>query len=431
MPLPTKAGEFLTHWNIPPKPSGQKDPLRLPTPAAGDKGKGKGKEVQREWEVTPASLPEPERCPACGYRFTCASCVRTDAAAWWAVTPSSLPDAPWCPTWHPPLWIQKKDNPDPKRERDAGPSGPGPGPADEQESARHTIDQALIARGVQVAVRKPATDDPLGAAVRDRPPTPYPAAATIAAAHLRSIAHCTVCDRWVDMPRRQATVRCVHDERVCEECLRTYLAYQTDKLAIRCPIPSCPESLELADVQRWADREVFDHYDQFLLRRHLAEEPSFSWCKNPACKSGQLHAPEAATCTLVTCHACAANWCSAHDIPWHEGMTCAQYDQSRRGWLRGEQWKERKVRLWVKRKTKKCPGCGTHIERSEGCDHITCYPPGGCGYHFCWRCGADYSLIFRIGNHGHKRWCKHHRPERGWRWAFWRPRERWGVIEVW
>ncbi len=40
-----------------------------------------------------------------------------------------------------------------------------------------------------------------------------------------------------------------------------------------------------------------------------------------------------------------------------------------------------------------CPKCGQGIEKNEGCDHMTCKKPGGCGHEFCWRCLAPYDGI--------------------------------------
>lgn len=35
-----------------------------------------------------------------------------------------------------------------------------------------------------------------------------------------------------------------------------------------------------------------------------------------------------------------------------------------------------------------CPNCNAHIEKSEGCNHMTCYY---CEFQFCWICGGTYT----------------------------------------
>jgi len=45
---------------------------------------------------------------------------------------------------------------------------------------------------------------------------------------------------------------------------------------------------------------------------------------------------------------------------------------------------------WLDEHSKKCPNCSNRIEKNGGCDHMTCRPPGGCGYDFWWTCGCRY-----------------------------------------
>ncbi|KAJ1299563.1 hypothetical protein OPQ81_011970 [Rhizoctonia solani] len=45
------------------------------------------------------------------------------------------------------------------------------------------------------------------------------------------------------------------------------------------------------------------------------------------------------------------------------------------------------TRLMEREGWKKCPGCQAPIEKSEGCNHMTCTTPA-CNTHFCWVCGG-------------------------------------------
>lgn len=46
---------------------------------------------------------------------------------------------------------------------------------------------------------------------------------------------------------------------------------------------------------------------------------------------------------------------------------------------------------WLTINTKKCPDCHKHIEKNQGCNHMTCRrEAGGCGYEFCWICLTDW-----------------------------------------
>ena len=45
-------------------------------------------------------------------------------------------------------------------------------------------------------------------------------------------------------------------------------------------------------------------------------------------------------------------------------------------------------RQWLESSTRACAGCGVRVEKSHGCNHMTC---GRCHAHFCYRCGESVS----------------------------------------
>jgi len=45
--------------------------------------------------------------------------------------------------------------------------------------------------------------------------------------------------------------------------------------------------------------------------------------------------------------------------------------------------------LWITANTKRCPRCGTAIEKDEGCNHMSCRK---CRKEFCWICMQDWTL---------------------------------------
>ena len=90
---------------------------------------------------------------------------------------------------------------------------------------------------------------------------------------------------------------------------------------------------------------------------------------------------------------------------WHEGRTCAQYDADAAA-------SDEVALVQALEGVRRCPACGTGVEKSGGCDHMTCRPAaGGCGHEFCWLCLAPYggsAGIRAVGNRAHAATCQYH-----------------------
>ncbi|KAF8603499.1 hypothetical protein BDV93DRAFT_473140 [Ceratobasidium sp. AG-I] len=142
----------------------------------------------------------------------------------------------------------------------------------------------------------------------------------------------------------------------------------------------------------------------------LQAEPNFVWCKSATCEWGQLHESGAAA-PIVICQVCDTRSCFTHDVPWHAEKTCAQYDAEQAGRARQAQ-DNLASEAYIQQHAKACPNaaCGRNIEKNDGCDHMTCRRPAGCGHEFCWVCFADYAPIRNEGNHHHNSSCRYYAP---------------------
>ncbi|KAI0125875.1 hypothetical protein BJ170DRAFT_451566 [Xylariales sp. AK1849] len=211
---------------------------------------------------------------------------------------------------------------------------------------------------------------------------------------------CLVCGdekRLSEMPRR-ITRSCDHDPNTCKVCVAQWIVSSLDTVTWdRLKCPECPQLLQFQDVKAFASRELFDRYDNLAMKAVVADMRDFKWCLNPACGSGQIHR---APCPKVKCHACRASLCTHHNLPWHRGETCEQYDRRTRRQRKSVEASEKKV----KEITKSCPQCRRDVEKYSGCDHITCV----CGHEWCYICLATY---YRDRNSflqcRHKRDCKY------------------------
>lgn len=203
---------------------------------------------------------------------------------------------------------------------------------------------------------------------------------------------------------------CRHERCVCRECARSFVeqnvrgkkgAGQT----LRCPREGCAGELEGGDVMRLTSPELQAEYDHMLMLHFVRALPEFRWCSRPGCGSGQEHSTGEEQ-PIMTCHACRHRTCFSCRVAWHAGQTCGEYNRR----VGADQ--DALLRDFLERNTKPCPSCREPIEKVDGCDHMTCRPPGGCRHEFCWLCLAPFQPIAQHGNHMHRDTCQHWRPER-------------------
>ncbi|CAF0915707.1 unnamed protein product [Adineta ricciae] len=206
------------------------------------------------------------------------------------------------------------------------------------------------------------------------------------------------------------TTTCQHIyQTTCNKCVIRYVEKafeETCRDDVRCPEPDCDGQLDYNVVKYILscgdDKKVFDRYDRFILHRQLEQMDEFIWCSNPDCGMGQL-SDSGSENNIITCFNCHKRTCFTHRVPWHEGLTCAEYDETKDA-------DDEASQLWMIQNSKKCPNCPYRIEKNDGCDHMKCMK---CSYEFCWSCLADYERIRKDGNHRHHPNCKHYAPYDG------------------
>ncbi len=179
---------------------------------------------------------------------------------------------------------------------------------------------------------------------------------------------CTVCDdekKLSEMPVRM-TPNCEHTPSICKSCAAQWIKVTLETSTwdrIKCP--ECPRYLEFQDVKRYATPETFLRYDTLATKAALREIRGFRWCLSTECESGQIHD---ASCPKFRCATCKATHCVVHNLPWHKGETCEQYDQRHKQRRKEEKASEKEV----KKSTKTCPKCKRDVHKYSGCNHITC-----------------------------------------------------------
>ncbi|XP_075410717.1 E3 ubiquitin-protein ligase RNF217 isoform X2 [Tenrec ecaudatus] len=184
---------------------------------------------------------------------------------------------------------------------------------------------------------------------------------------------------------------------VCEECLKVYLSAQVQlgQVEIKCPITECFEFLEETTVVYNLTHEDSIKYKYFLeLGRIDSSTKPCPQCKHFTTfkRKGHIPTPSRSESKYkIQCPTCQFVWCFKCHAPWHEGVNCKEYKKG-----------DKLLRHWAseiehgQRNAQKCPKCKIHIQRTEGCDHMTC---SQCNTNFCYRCGERYRQLRFFGDH--------------------------------
>jgi len=108
--------------------------------------------------------------------------------------------------------------------------------------------------------------------------------------------------------------------------------------------------------------------------RLIERDPNFRWCSNDACPHGQVQDNGLNEPTIICQRpGCGQRTCFLHHTPWHNGLTCREYQRQTDPQFRAndvtDAEKDRNPDLYGKR----CPkNCGRRIYKHAGCSHMIC-----------------------------------------------------------
>ncbi|KAJ8092739.1 hypothetical protein PM082_007068 [Marasmius tenuissimus] len=185
---------------------------------------------------------------------------------------------------------------------------------------------------------------------------------------------CPICFMDVDTPVK---LGCGHE--YCTACLRHFFAADVKKFPFLCigDEARCGEPIALPVIQKYLESELaFNTLLETAFTTYIEQNPQkFGYCKTPDCK--QIY-PSESSDSARQCPSCLASVCTQCHEEGHDGMTC---EERRRQFDPAEQ--DRLNKEWAKGAgAKRCPSCQVWIEKTEGCNHMTCK----CGAHICWVC---------------------------------------------
>ncbi|KAK0225636.1 hypothetical protein IW262DRAFT_1446605 [Armillaria fumosa] len=186
---------------------------------------------------------------------------------------------------------------------------------------------------------------------------------------------CPVC--WCDITN-PITLKCGHS--YCKECLQ-HMLLTTDSASpsLRCVKEvdghSCNEYVDVGIIRKLLSPEQESHLLEVAFLAHIHARPEeFRYCPTPDCQVVYRPANEG---TVLVCPSCWGKICAFCHVQFHEGLSCKGHRENMEGGYEAfQRWK-------TEYGAKECPSCKAVIEKSGGCNHMTC---AQCRTHICWVC---------------------------------------------
>ncbi|KAF9456145.1 hypothetical protein BDZ94DRAFT_1178351 [Collybia nuda] len=208
----------------------------------------------------------------------------------------------------------------------------------------------------------------------------------------------------------------------CRSCLEEFWKMciaEGEVGRVGCPDPECVKlgrEADVEDIVRVVTQTEMRRYRWLKEKKALEKDPSIvhcpmTFCQNPVPKPSDQNDGSGWE-RLRSCSRCSFSFCAFCRRTWHgpitscpiayseklvleylahsEGSIGRQSIETRFGRtnvlkLIATYEEERANKEWLEASTMACPGCQIHVEKSLGCNHMTC---AKCHQHFCYRCGT-------------------------------------------
>ena len=200
-----------------------------------------------------------------------------------------------------------------------------------------------------------------------------------------SVKVCMVCYSENDKNEQYIGLSCQH--LFCSSCWKEYLEFKVqDKISCifsTCMLKECNVYVPYSLYEKFLCQKSMNLYNENLLKNYTEHNDDIKWCPTGGCGrfvKSKNHAPRDVSCE------CKTVFCFKCMREGHKPCQCLLMDI----WDKKNNSDGENV-LWLKANTKQCPSCAKHIEKNQGCNHMTCRKEsGGCGYEFCWICMGEW-----------------------------------------
>lgn len=197
--------------------------------------------------------------------------------------------------------------------------------------------------------------------------------------YLQSGPACPVC---LGEPVNPVTLPCGHP--YCMECITRHLKDQSKSRYPDCSCffaegtTSCKEPIEANILRRFLTPEEEGSLYSAVYLGYIRSHPKeFMNCPTPDCPTIYRR-----TAGILRCPSCVVKICSSCNVEYHDGVTCAEYEEELDRELAAmESWKK-------ELDVHSCPNCQANLQKQAGCNHVLCIQ---CNQHICWVCKEGFA----------------------------------------
>eukprot|EP01084_Bolivina_argentea_P025889 48144_1 len=202
------------------------------------------------------------------------------------------------------------------------------------------------------------------------------------------IIECRICMNDVEI-KNTFCLDCGHIN-TCKSCWIQYLidgVKTKQSIFLTCPTYKCnviiPYKIWKLLLQSNYNN-FFLRYERFCRENFIENGKNFCFCPGRSCDI--IYSFEYGEITNIFCSKCNYSFCSNCKNESHLPSSCDTAIK----WLQKCSSESENIQ-WILARTKRCPKCHVHIEKNQGCNHMTCGKnAGGCGHEFCWLCKGDW-----------------------------------------
>ncbi|KAM0001198.1 putative transcription factor C2H2 family [Helianthus debilis subsp. tardiflorus] len=157
----------------------------------------------------------------------------------------------------------------------------------------------------------------------------------------------------------------------CSDCISQHVAVKIKEnvTKVKCPDPKCKGVIGPEACRSIVPKEVLERWESILCESLIMESQKF-YCPFKDC-SAMLVDDGGVAVTQSECPNCNRLFCAQCKVAWHCGISCIEFQGSRKG-KRNQDHDKLLIDLAKNKKWMKCSKCNFFVEKVYGCDFIAC-----------------------------------------------------------